>query len=270
MYECLLHILAFMGLSFSTFERLDQEFITFERLPAQAAFTISNLQSKIAFRISLLLLLGIYYIWADAWARPVVTKFMIANGISQMHFYKSEYLRQKASNPNILKKKNKQRFWHWEPTKWQLGFRASFWVVELNLNFFGNDFFKCLRINFLKFLIIFFNFENYFLNFYLATCWVIVKLPSWKSFLKFWKSFLKFWNLVLKFWASISLGGCEVFKLKMKIENIEEKNKINWMNILSQHLSGLLWSCQAEKCKGKLFQITSEWRVLQQHCEGLS
>ena len=129
MYECLLHILAFMGLSFTTFECLDQEFTTFERLPAQAAFTISNLQSKIAFRFSLLLLLGIYYIWADAWARPVVTKFTIANGISQMHFYKSEYLRQKASNPNILKKKNKQRFWHWEPTKWQLGFRASFWVV---------------------------------------------------------------------------------------------------------------------------------------------
>ena len=109
-YECLLHILAFMGLSFSTFERLDQEFITFERLPAQAAFTISNLQSKIAFRISLLPLLGIYYIWADAWARPVVTKFTIANGISQMHFYKSEYLRQKASNPNILKKKKNKGF----------------------------------------------------------------------------------------------------------------------------------------------------------------
>ena len=109
--NCLLHILAFMGLSFTTFERLDQEFITFERLPAQAAFTISNLQSKIAFRISLLLLLEIYYIWADAWARPVVTKF---NGILKLHFYKSEYLRQKASNSNILKMTNKQWFWHWK------------------------------------------------------------------------------------------------------------------------------------------------------------
>ena len=66
---------------------------------------------------------------------------------SQWHFYKSEYLRQKASDSNILKKTNKQRFWHWEPTKWQLGFRASFWVVvKLSIWIF----FEILEMNFLS------------------------------------------------------------------------------------------------------------------------
>ena len=43
---------------------------------------------------------------------------------------------------------------------------------------------------------------------------------TWTARRQFWNHF---WNFeIIKFWASISLGCCEVIKLKMKIENIEK------------------------------------------------
>ena len=79
---------------------------------------------------------------------------------TQWHFYKSEYLRQKASDSNILKKTNKQRFWHWESCKRQLGsnFKPAYLWVVVKLSIwktflkFWKWFFKCLKIIFLKFL----------------------------------------------------------------------------------------------------------------------
>ena len=117
------------------------------------------------FRIPLLLLLGIYYIWADAWARPVVTKFTIAMAFLQKWISEAKSLGLQHFEEDKQTKVLTLRT-HQVATWISSIFLGCCEVVNLIFFWnFGNELFKCLRISFLKFLIIFFNFENYFLNF---------------------------------------------------------------------------------------------------------